>query len=153
MNSKFGAENLSDFGAIRELPSISLISGSEFLLNQENLDALRKRANAEGFLEKKRIDAADRANLAATDWRNLQLEYETPSLFASKRLIEFHGGQKTLDKHATAVLENIAQIKSPEIILIIYLPNLEKEAKIKGILELRSSPLNHQQYEAQIKKQ
>ncbi|MBR1375080.1 MAG: DNA polymerase III subunit delta [Cardiobacteriaceae bacterium] len=152
MNTKVNAQNAVEYISKNPLPKISIISGAEILINQENADALRKKALAEGYTERRRIDAPDRANTAAASWRELQLEYESPSLFADKRLIEFVGGQKTLDKHATAIIENISKKNSNEIILIIQLANLEKESKIAGVLELHSNTLTQQEYEFQIQK-
>ena len=65
------------------LPAISLIYGSEALLNAEALDALRARATADGFSERQRLYGDTRID-------TLIAELETPSLFAPRRLLELY---------------------------------------------------------------
>ena len=69
MNTKVNAQNAVEYISKNPLPKISIISGAEILINQENADALRKKALAEGYTERRRIDAPDRANTAAASWR------------------------------------------------------------------------------------
>ncbi|WP_298046432.1 hypothetical protein [uncultured Cardiobacterium sp.] len=101
------------------LPAISLIYGSEALLNAEALDALRARATADGFSERQRLYGDTRID-------TLIAELETPSLFAPRRLLELYLDQKKADKATADTLIRLADLPLDNTRLIIYAPNLEK---------------------------
>ena len=83
------------------LPAITLIHGSEALLNSEALDAARARATADGYDERQRLYGDSRID-------SLIQELETPSLFAPKRLLELHLDAKKTDKATSDTLRRLA---------------------------------------------
>ncbi|SUO93541.1 DNA polymerase III subunit delta [Suttonella ornithocola] len=137
----------------RSLPNLSLIYGSEPLLNQEALDILRQKAKQEGYLERQRLEISRHA-----DWQILITELESPSLFSPNRLIEAHSQIKKADNHAAKQLVKIATLPFSKIKLILHFPRLDKPQKTEwykslirsGMLEIISTNLSPQAYEQQI---
>jgi len=81
----------------KPLPSLICISSNDAYLSQETLDAIRRRAREQGFVERIKIQASN-------DWdKTLHAELHNRSLFSDKRLIELH-----LDEHKP----NAAQCKA-----------------------------------------
>lgn len=103
------------------LPYLSLICGQEPLLNLEALDALRQYAQTQGYEERQRYDQAHQLN-----WANIRQESQNLSLFASRKLIEIHSEQKSLDKEAIETLQTMTSQANPDLRLIVFFPNLEK---------------------------
>lgn len=101
------------------LPAITLIHGSEALLNSEALDAARARATADGYDERQRLYGDSRID-------SLIQELETPSLFAPKRLLELHLDAKKTDKATSDTLRRLAELRLENSRLIIFAPNLDK---------------------------
>ena len=134
------------------LPAISLIYGSEALLNAEALDALRARATADGFSERQRLYGDTRID-------TLIAELETPSLFAPRRLLELYLDQKKADKATADTLTRLADLPLDNTRLIIYAPNLEKPHTTawykalfsKGNLAIASQALYPEQFAKQIR--
>ena len=101
------------------LPAVTLIYGSEALLNVEALDAARARALADGYNERQRLYGDNRID-------NLIQELETPSLFTPKRLLELHLDAKKPDKATSDTLRRLAELRLENSRLIINAPNLDK---------------------------
>ena len=101
------------------LPAVTLIYGSEALLNSEALDAARARALADGYDERQRLYGDSRID-------SLIQELETPSLFAPKRLLELHLDAKKTDKATSDTLRRLAELRLENSRLIIFAPNLDK---------------------------
>ena len=85
------AQDIAHYLKQHPLPAVTLIYGSEALLNSEALDAARARALADGYDERQRLYGDSRID-------SLIQELETPSLFAPKRLLELHLDAKKTDK-------------------------------------------------------
>lgn len=136
------------------LNTITLLHGEEPQQLQEALDMLRKQALKEEFSERKRLEVGR----SAADWQALLNEIETPSLFSPRSLIEVHGEQKTLDKHATQQLQKISQLTLENVRIILCFPRLEKlyqAAWFKALekqdfLEIHSHELDEQTFAKQI---
>lgn len=136
------------------LNAITLLYGEEPQLLQEALDLLRQQALKEDFSERKRLDVG-RSN---ADWQALLNEIETPSLFAPRSLIEVHGEQKNLDKHAAQQLQKISQRPLENVRIILCFPRLEKVSQAawfkaldkQDFLEIHSHILDEQAFAEQI---
>ncbi|MBV7435326.1 DNA polymerase III subunit delta [Cardiobacteriaceae bacterium TAE3-ERU3] len=100
---------------------VTLIYGEETLLNVEAADAWRQCVLKEGYSERQRLDSD-----GGFRWPTLLNEFDTPSLFASKRAIELHSDDKKFNKAAGEILKALASRQSDSIRLLIYAPNLEK---------------------------
>ena len=89
------AQDIAHYLKQHPLPAVTLIYGSEALLNSEALDAARARALADGYDERQRLYGDSRID-------SLIQELETPSLFAPKRLLELHLDAKKTEKTAAS---------------------------------------------------
>ncbi|MDO4643595.1 MAG: DNA polymerase III subunit delta [Cardiobacteriaceae bacterium] len=133
------------------LPAITLIYGSEPVLNAEALDAARIRARSDGYTERQWIHSDNRID-------RLISELETPSLFANKRLLEYYFEQKKADKETSDALRNLADFRMENNRLIIFAPNLEKPYTAswykalfaRGNLSIESKTLYPPQFTKQI---
>lgn len=114
-------EDLARHFAHHALPHITLISGSETVLNLESLDAARARARADGYEERQRFDTG-----AGFKWQDVLTESRSLSLFAARRILEVHGEDKKLDKKSAEVLSDIAAHEDPNLRILLHLPALEK---------------------------
>ena len=95
------AQDIAHYLKQHPLPAVTLIYGSEALLNSEALDAARARALADGYDERQRLYGDSRID-------SLIQELETPSLFAPKRLLELHLDAKKTDKATSDTLRRLA---------------------------------------------
>ena len=133
------------------LPAVTLIYGSEALLNAEALDAARARALADGYHERQRLYGDSRTAFLIN-------ELETPSLFAPKRLLELHLDGKKADKTTADTLRQLAELRLENSRLIIFAPNLEKPHTAawykalfsQGNLAIASQALQPPQFAKQI---
>lgn len=157
MSHRISAIQLTAHLKEQPLPAISVIYGSEALLNQEALDTLRTRAKIDGYQERKRLDAPARGS---GNWTELLYELEAPSLFAPTQLIEMHSPIKKVDKTISTILERIATRRNPQTRLILNLPNLEspeKQSWYKAImrgdtLEITTPTLTDTQFTQEIRR-
>jgi len=113
------AQDIAHYLKQHPLPAVTLIYGSEALLNSEALDAARARALADGYDERQRLYGDSRID-------SLIQELETPSLFAPKRLLELHLDAKKTDKATSDTLRRLAELRLENSRLIIFAPNLDK---------------------------
>ena len=97
------AQDIAHYLKQHPLPAVTLIYGSEALLNSEALDAARARALADGYDERQRLYGDSRID-------SLIQELETPSLFAPKRLLELHLDAKKTDKATSDTLRRLAEL-------------------------------------------
>jgi len=123
------AQDIAHYLKQHPLPAVTLIYGSEALLNSEALDAARARALADGYDERQRLYGDTRID-------TLIAELETPSLFAPRRLLELsrlekdplnkqpldiatlrhklvHAQQARLAQKRLSLHENITEEKAP----------------------------------------
>ncbi len=115
------AESGVNYFQRQSLPDMVLIYGAEPLLNLEVLDALRKRAKQDDYLERLRLDMPTNS-----DWFRLINEVEIPSLFSPKRFIELHCDDKKLSKTAENTLLQVAERSLEQVKIVVYAPNLTK---------------------------
>ncbi|MDO4777812.1 MAG: DNA polymerase III subunit delta [Cardiobacteriaceae bacterium] len=103
------------------LPFMTLITGTETLLNLESLDAARARARKDGYDERQRLDTG-----GAFKWSDLLRESQSLSLFAPRRVIEVHGEEKGLDRKAGETLAALAAQPDDSVRILLHLPHLER---------------------------
>ncbi len=103
----------------RELAPLYLVSGDEPLLVQEACDAIRQAARNAGF-EERQVFHAD----AGFDWRQVQEETESLSLFAARRRIEIHLPKGRIGD-GKALVETFLANPPDDILILLIAPRLE----------------------------
>lgn len=106
-------ERLADVLARPAPPGFFLVCGEEPLQRIESVDAIRAAVRAAGVDERLVFDAA-----VGLDWRAIEAEAGSLSLFASKRLIEIHLGGKKPDKQGVATLKTLAAGQGEDVWLV-----------------------------------
>ena len=120
---KIRAETLTQHLNQQLLPSY-VISGGEPLLVQEATDRVRAAATHNGFSERLVFDVD--ANL---DWNQVHAEVGALSLFSAKKILEIRiASGKPGEKGARALIEICAN-SSPDDLLLVVLPKLERSAQ------------------------
>ena len=110
----------------KTLSPVYVISGDEPLLSQECADAIRIAAREQGFTERELFHFE--GNSKQFDWDPLINEFNSMSLFSDKKIIEARiPGGKPGDKGIAALTEICAN-PSPDNLLLIIFPKLEKSA-------------------------
>ncbi len=107
----------------KQLLPIYVVAGDEPLLIQESLDALRTAARKRGYSEREVLDVEK-----GFEWHQLTDACNSLSLFASQRIIEVRmAGTPGTD--GAAVLQQIAERPSPDILLIVVCGALETKQR------------------------
>jgi DNA polymerase-3 subunit delta len=120
---KIRAEKLTQHLDQQLLPSY-LISGGESLLVQEATDRVRATATQRGFSERMVFDVD-----ANFDWNQVHAEVGALSLFSTKKILEIRiASGKPGDKGARALIDICAN-SSPDDLLLVVLPKLERSAQ------------------------
>lgn len=114
-------EDVAAHFARHALPYITLITGSETVLNLESLDAARARARQDGYEERQRFDTG-----SGFKWSDVLTESQSLSLFAARRIIEVHGEDKKPDKKSADILAALAAAPDDSLRILLHLPQLEK---------------------------
>lgn len=104
----------------RDLLPVYLLSGDEFLLVQESLQALRDTARKQGYSSRETYYIEGRFN-----WEDILISANSLSLFADKKIIElrFRNG-KFLEADSKALLQ-ILDFANDDLLIIITMPRLE----------------------------
>lgn len=105
----------------KNLPAIIWLSGDDPLLMQESGDSVRQLAREQGFTEREVMHAARDFN-----WHDLLHSAGSLSLFAERRLIELRLSSAKLEKAHQEVLVAMAAKPSPDNLLLVFSPRLEK---------------------------
>ncbi len=117
------AEGL-DRHLVMPLAPVYAVTGPEPLLVQEVGDRLRRAALEQGFTERERLEVD-----ARFDWSGLAFLADSPSLFASRRLIELRmDGAKPGDEGGRA-LRRYCDAPPPDTVLLVLLGQLERSAQ------------------------
>jgi len=106
------------------LAPLYLIHGDEPLLVQENADAVRTAARAQGYSERECLTVEP-----GFDWRGLMQTAATASLFAARRLLELRLNAAKPDSTGTDVLKTYAQRPPADTLLLITAAKLDKNAQ------------------------
>ncbi|TKB43442.1 DNA polymerase III subunit delta [Thalassotalea mangrovi] len=92
-----------------------LIFGDEPWQKNDALEQIKSVAATQGFSEVIRFSSEDNF-----DWSEVMEEYQSLSLFASQRILEIDIGAARLDERGTQVLNDIAAIDHPDVMLILH---------------------------------
>jgi len=110
------------------LPALCVITGNEHLLVLETADALRKRANSEGFTER-HSHVMD----ARSDWSEIFASAGTGSLFGDKQLIEISLPTGKPGKSGADALVELAKRNerraAEDVFTMVRLPGLDRATR------------------------
>ncbi|MDO4435599.1 MAG: DNA polymerase III subunit delta [Cardiobacteriaceae bacterium] len=106
--------------ALNSSPTVVLIHGDEPQLNLEALDTVRQYAHDSGFTERT-VYFSDQSS-----WETLKHAWGAISLFATKRLLEWHVMEDKLPKAFGDFINQINNQAKPDIFLILYASELDK---------------------------
>lgn len=106
------------------LSPLYVIQGDELYIANAALDAIRRTAREQGYLERVVLDADGRF-----DWARLREAGASLSLFAARRLIEIRlpGGKPGIEG-AAALQEYVAALP-PDTITLVSLPKLDRQSQ------------------------
>lgn len=107
----------------RELAPAWLVAGEEPLLNGEACDAIRAAARKRGFAERE-VFFIERS----APWAEIAQSAQALSLFASQRIVEIRmpGGKPG---HGAAALTQLVEAAGPELLVLVVVEKLEREAR------------------------
>lgn len=110
----------------KPLLPVYVISGDEPLLSQECADAVRIAAREQGFTERELFHFE--GNSKQFDWDPLINEFNSMSLFSDKKIIEVRVPGGKLGDKGIAALAEICANPTPDNLLLVIFPKLEKSA-------------------------
>jgi len=117
---KIQANQLSSH-LIKSLAPCYLVSGDEFLLVDEALDAIRGAARERGFTSRELHVAT-----AGFDWSALAASSGNLSLFAEQRIIELRLPTGKPGKTGGAAILDLVEQAGPELLFIVSTPKLDR---------------------------
>ncbi|MED5525187.1 MAG: DNA polymerase III subunit delta [Pseudomonadota bacterium] len=106
--------------ALKRQPLWVLVFGDDAFLVEEALDKIRRHGQRWGVEERLSFTVE-----GGFDWAVIREEYQSLSLFASKRIIEINLQQKP-DESGKAVLQELTQHPNPDLLLVLRGPRAEK---------------------------
>jgi DNA polymerase III subunit delta len=108
---------------IKSLAPCYLVTGDEFLLVDEALDAIRAAARERGFTSRE-------LHVATTgfDWNALTASTSNMSLFAEHRIVELRLPTGKPGKAGSAAIIDLVEQSGPELLFIITGPKLDKSS-------------------------
>lgn len=112
------------FSIEKGLQPVYMVSGDEPLQQGEVVDAIRKKARAEGFLNREVLHVEGQF-----DWNQFPALCLTQSLFADKNLIELNLPTAKPGKVGSAMIERVMEELSPENVIIIITGKLDPKSK------------------------
>lgn len=107
------------------------ISSNELLLREEKIRQLHQQAEKEGFGDRRSFVLDEKQDQAA-----MLNSVETPSLFASKTLVEIKCRQEQLTKETEGLLAELVTNTTEEVFVIIALPYLTKAQRKRKAIAL-----------------
>ena len=107
----------------RRLSPVVLISGDEPLLVQEAADTARRIAREAGH-EEREVFTADRN----FDWLAFGASLNSPSLFATRRLVELRVPSGKPGKQGGQVLADYVTRPDPDVVLLVLMPRLDQQS-------------------------
>lgn len=113
-------EQLSRHLAKQLLPAY-LVAGDEPFQLGECVDAIRRAAREQGYLERL-VFSTD----TGIDWAGLYSEAQSLSLFGGRRIIEIRFGEKRPDKAASEILLNLLTSPAPDTLLLVTASKLDR---------------------------
>lgn len=106
------------------LQPIYVLVGDEPLAQREHLDDIRAAAKSQGYEERTSLIAERNFN-----WQQIQYFGQSSSLFASLRLLEIAIPSGKPGTEGAKALLTLAEKKMADTIVVILLPNLDRETK------------------------
>lgn len=106
-----------------KVPPLIWVAGDETLLVQESCDEIRKFAQEQGFIEREVYTVQTKF-----DWNILLEAGNNLSLFAEKKLIDLRLNSAKLDDAGKKALHAYLEDPSPDNLLLISSPKIEKAA-------------------------
>ena len=106
------------------LSALYMVYGDEPLLVQEATDAIRSAARAQGYSERDCLTVE-----ASFDWNRLLYSAASPSLFATRRLLELRLGNAKPDETGSQVLQAYAKRPAEDAILLVSGGKLDASAQ------------------------
>ncbi len=134
---KLHAEKLSS-QLQNNLAPCYLVSGDEHLLVEEALDKIRSAAREQGFETRESFVALPNFN-----WSQLAAAASNRSLFADKRIIEVRLPTGKPGREGSAALCEFVDNLSPEFLLIVIAPRLNKSNKNSKWVKMLSASGDH----------
>jgi DNA polymerase-3 subunit delta len=119
---KIQANQLSSH-LLKSLAPCYLVTGDEFLLVDEALDAIRERARERGFTSRERHVAT-----TGFDWAALTASTSNLSLFAEQRIIELRLPTGKPGKAGSAAIIELVQQSNSELLFIVTGPKLDRSS-------------------------
>ncbi|HZF16548.1 MAG TPA: DNA polymerase III subunit delta [Steroidobacteraceae bacterium] len=119
---KIRAEQLEEKLAGKLLPAY-LVSGNEPLLVAEAVDAVRRKARAEGFAERE-VFFAERS----FDWNALRTAGQSLSLFSTRRILELKMPSGKAGVDGSRVLTELIESPPPDTLLLVIADQLDRDA-------------------------
>jgi len=119
---KIQANQLSSH-LLKSLAPCYLVTGDEFLLVDEALDAIREQARKRGFLSRE-------LHVATTgfDWNGLTASTGNFSLFAEQRIIELRLPTGKPGKVGSAAIIDLVEQAGPDLLFIVTGPKLDRSS-------------------------
>jgi DNA polymerase-3 subunit delta len=119
---KIQANQLSSH-LLKSLAPCYLVTGDEFLLVDEALDAIRESARGRGFISRE-------LHIATTgfDWNALTASTGNYSLFAEQRIIELRLPTGKPGKAGSAAIIDLVEQSGPELLFIVTGPKLDRSS-------------------------
>ncbi len=99
-----------------------LVHGDEALLANDALDAIRTKARAEGFSERRVFSVVGNG----FDWSEVLAQAGSLSLFADRQILELRIPNGKPGKDGSEALQQLAASLGPELLLLVSLPRLDK---------------------------
>lgn len=119
---KIQANQLSSH-LLKSLAPCYLVTGDEFLLVDEALDAIRSAAKGRGFLSRELHVAT-----VGFDWAALAASTRNLSLFAEQRIIELRLPTGKPGKPGSAAILDLVEQSGPEILFVVTGPKLDRSS-------------------------
>ena len=107
----------------RDLASVYVVHGDEPLQREESLDTIRAAARTAGYAERIVLHAE-----SGFDWRELQTQAATLSLFAQRRLIDLRMSDGSLGRDGGPILAKYAADPPPDTVLLLSCRRLDRRA-------------------------
>jgi len=119
---KIQANQLSSH-LLKSLAPCYLVTGDEFLLVDEALDAIREAARKRGFTSRE-------LHVATTgfDWNALTASTSNLSLFAEQRIIELRLPTGKPGKAGSAAIIDLVEQSGPDLLFIVVGPKLDRSS-------------------------
>ena len=102
-----------------------LVAGDEPFQLGESLDLIRQQARRQGFEDRHVFTMADRF-----DWSELRHEASSMGLFGGRKLLELRLGDKRPDKEGSALLCDLLDHPSDDILLLISASRLDRRRDV-----------------------